>query len=146
MGGIPREEFERRDEKRGWQEFLPSWFHAWQVVSLFLFLFFLLFEDQTRRTVYFIPNEFEKSVFSSSLSSSSTIWRVVATISSYQTVEGEGGGEEARGKIILLTFHASFPPITTPHSFSRKREIDLETRNFTQRVKLLCFAILRGVV
>lgn len=142
MGGIPREEFERRDEKRGWQEFLPSWFHAWQVVSLFLFLFFLLFEDQTRRTVYFIPNEFERSVFSSSLSSSSTIWRGLTCNNFFLSNDG-GGKRRRRSKIILLTFHASFPPITTPHSFSRKREIDLET---SQRVKLLCFAILRGVV
>lgn len=129
-------------KKGGGKNFFLRDFTLGKLYLSFFSFFFLLFEDQTRRTVYFIPNEFERSVFSSSLSSSSTIWRGLTCNNFFLSNDG-GGKRRRRSKIILLTFHASFPPITTPHSFSRKREIDLET---SQRVKLLCFAILRGVV
>lgn len=85
-------------KKGGGKNFFLRDFTLGKLYLSFFSFFFLLFEDQTRRTVYFIPNEFERSVFSSSLSSSSTIWRGcrLAIISSYQTMEEGRGGEEVR--------------------------------------------------
>lgn len=142
----------KKGEGRVSQEFLPSlaWFYAWQVVSLFLFFFFifLLFEDQTRRAVsWFTSSRMNsKGVFSPFfplpppfLSSPATIWRGCrrfastrrhrATISSYQTVKEGGKAVPAVFPTSPFNFPRVFSPNYDPIHFSgthRKREIDLE--------------------
>lgn len=142
MGGIPREEFERRDEKKGdGKNFFLRDFTLGKLYLSFFSFFFLLFEDQTRSLLH--PEWIRKECFLLLSFFIVDDLERMSTCNNFFLSNDGGGKRRRRSKIILLTFHASFPPITTPHSFSRKREIDLET---SQRVKLLCFAILRGVV
>lgn len=144
MGGdSPWRIWKERWKKGGWQEFLPSWFHAWQVVSLFLFLFFFIIRGPDTENSLLHPEWIRKECFLLLSFFIVDDLERMSTCNNFFLSNDGGGKRRRRSKIILLTFHASFPPITTPHSFSRKREIDLET---SQRVKLLCFAILRGVV
>lgn len=123
------------------QEFLPSlaWFHAWQVV--FSFFFLLLFEDQTRRVVslfYFIPNEFERSVFPVLSSPSSPplfLHRsgedVVDSSQQFLLIKRQRRGGRVPHEL-PFNFPRVFSPNYDPIHFSgthRKREIDLEGRS-----------------
>lgn len=126
----------KKGEGRVSQEFLSSlaWFYAWQVVSLFLFFFiFLLFEDQTRRAVsWFTSSRMNSKGVLPPPSSFSIIpgddLERMSTIcvdsspsrNNFFLSNGEGGGARLSPPCsprVLLTFHASFPPIMTPFIF-----------------------------
>lgn len=105
-------------------------------VSFFFFYFFIIRGPDTKSSflVYFISNEFERSVFpvlpppsSFSIIPGDDLERM-STIcvdsspsrNNFFLSNGEGGGARLSPPCsprVLLTFHASFPPIMTPFIF-----------------------------